>query len=264
MVVTGVAPVFAPLVGGQALTLTSWRGIFALLAAIGIPLFVVTLRRVPETLAPRASPWRRPGGDARQLPPARADRNFMPYAASFSLSFAAMFAYIAGSSFVFENVYGASPQLFSLVFAVNSAGLIAASQLGARRVATVGAASLLRLGLLGVALASIATLVVTVTHAGVGPLLAALFVLMVCNGLVLPNGVAAAMAKQPRALGSASALLGLGQFGCGAVVAPLVGLGGPHDAVPMAVVIAICGLSALAINRIFAPSALSARRRPRA
>jgi DHA1 family bicyclomycin/chloramphenicol resistance-like MFS transporter len=84
-------------------------------------------------------------------------------------------------------------------------------------------------------------------------LLVCLFALLCGNGLVLPNGVAAAMGDQ-KALGSASALLGLGQFGVGAAVAPLVGLAGSHDALPMGIVIASCGLSALAVDLVFAPN----------
>jgi DHA1 family bicyclomycin/chloramphenicol resistance-like MFS transporter len=79
-----------------------------------------------------------------------------------------------------------------------------------------------------------------------------LFALLCGNGLVLPNGIAAAMADQT-SLGSASALLGLGQFGFGAVVAPLVGLAGSHDALPMGVVIGVCGVTALAVDVAFAP-----------
>jgi DHA1 family bicyclomycin/chloramphenicol resistance-like MFS transporter len=181
------------------------------------------------------------------------DRRFSPYAASFSLSFSAMFAYIAGSSFVLENIHGLSPQLFSVVFAVNSAGLIAMTQVGGRLVGGVGAAVLLRRGLVGVACAAVVTLLVTVAGAGLGWLLISFFALLSANGLVLPNGTAAALADQEGALGAASALLGLGQFGCGAVVAPLVGLGGSHDALPMAVVIAVAGVLAVLVDLVFAP-----------
>ncbi len=196
MAVMGVAPVFAPLVGGQALAITSWRGIFILLAAIGIPLLLATLLWLPETLPPE----RRHGGGLvvtlRTFRRLLGDRSFMPPAATFSLACAAMFAYIAGASFVLEDVYGVSPQTFSVVFAVNSAGLIAASQLGGRLVGRVGAPALLRYGVFGVALGSIGVVVATVTHAGLAPLLIALFVILSCNGIVFPNATATALADQ--------------------------------------------------------------------
>jgi DHA1 family bicyclomycin/chloramphenicol resistance-like MFS transporter len=207
---------------------------------------------MPETLAPENRHGGGFRGTARTFSGLMADGRFSPYAVSFSLSFGAMFAYIAGSSFVLEDVFGASPQAFSLVFAINSAGLIAMSQVGSRLVSRRGAAALVRDGLRLVALASAGTLIVTAVHGALAPLLVCLFALLCGNGLVLPNGVAAAMADQS-ALGSASALLGVGQFGVGAAVAPLVGLGGSHDALPMGIVIAACGLSALAVNLAFAP-----------
>jgi len=254
MLVTGVAPVFAPLVGGQLLAVTSWRGVFVVLAAIGVPLLAGTLAWLPETLPPE----RRHGGGLRPtLHTFRrllSDRSFMPPAVTFSLAFAAMFAYIAGASFVLEDVFGVSPQLFSVVFAVNSAGLIASSQIGGRIVGRVGAPALLRFGVFGVALGSVGVLVVTIAHAGLAPLLIGLFVILSSNGIVFPNGTAAALAEQEGALGSASALLGLGQFGIGALIAPIVGVAGAHDALPMAIVIGVAGVSSLAVNLVFGPA----------
>jgi DHA1 family bicyclomycin/chloramphenicol resistance-like MFS transporter len=259
MAVTGVAPVCAPLIGGQVLAVTSWRGVFVVLAAIGVPLVLVTALWLPESLPVH---HRHGGGLRATLHTFRrllGDRRFTPYAVSFSLSFAAMFAYISGSSFVLEDIYGISPQLFSVVFAVNSAGLIAMSQLSGRSVGRVGAVRLLRRGLVGTAVASVATLLVTVTHVGLAALLVCFFVLLSSNGFVLPNGAASAMAEQEGALGSASALLGLGQFGSGAIVAPLVGVGGSHDALPMAIVIGVAGTAALLIFVIFAPRGIRSR-----
>jgi MFS transporter, DHA1 family, multidrug resistance protein len=253
MLVTGVAPVFAPLVGGQLLAITSWRGIFIVLAAIGVPLLVGTVAWLPETLAPER---RHGGGLGTTLHTFRrllSDRSFMPPAVAFSLAFAAMFAYIAGASFVLEDVFGVSPQVFSVVFAVNSVGLIAASQIGGRIVGRVGAPALLRFGVFGVALGSIGVLVVTVAHAGLAPLLIGLFVILSSNGIVFPNGTASALANQEGALGSASALLGMGQFGIGALIAPIVGVGGSHDALPMAIVIGVCGVSSLVVNLVLGP-----------
>ncbi|HWE09860.1 MAG TPA: multidrug effflux MFS transporter [Solirubrobacteraceae bacterium] len=255
MAITGVAPVCAPLLGGQALLFTSWRGVFMILAVVGVPLLAGAWAWLPESL-PVAE--RHGGGLRATLRTFRRllrDRRFVPYLVSFSLSFSAMFAYISGSSFVLENIHGLSPQLYSVVFAVNSAGLILFSQISARLVGRTGPGPLMRAGLIGTAVSSVATLVVIVTSAGLVPLLVCFFVLLSANGLVLPNGIAAAMGGQEGMLGAASALLGLGQFGSGALVAPLVGLGGSHSALPMAIVIGVTGTVAILVDLVFAPRA---------
>jgi DHA1 family bicyclomycin/chloramphenicol resistance-like MFS transporter len=258
MGITGVVPVAAPLIGGQVLLVTSWRGVFIVLAAIGLPLVVATAIMLPETLPAHARHGGGLQGVLARFGALVRDRRYLPYAVAFSLSFAAMFAYIAGSSFVLENIYGISPQLFSVIFAVNSAGLISMSLLGSRAVGRRGSAWLLRRGLVGTAIASLSALAVTVAHAGLGALLVCFFVLLSSNGIVLPNGTASAMAAASGSLGAASALLGLGQFGSGALVAPLVGLAGSHDALPMAIVIAVAGTAALAVDLAFAPRAARA------
>jgi DHA1 family bicyclomycin/chloramphenicol resistance-like MFS transporter len=119
-------------------------------------------------------------------------------------------------------------------------------------VARFGPAVLLRFALGGLAVGSAAVLVFTLAHAGLAPLLIALFVILSFNGMVFPIATAVSLAEQEGALGSASALLGVGQFGTGAVIAPLVGLAGTHNAVPMAVLIGMCGITALAVNLVFA------------
>lgn len=254
MGITGVVPVAAPLVGGQVLLFTSWRGVFIVLAAIGLPLVVATALMLPESLPVHQ---RHTGGlpaVLRRFGALLRDRRYLPYALAFALSFAAMFGYISGSSYVLENIYGISPQLFSVIFAVNSAGLIALSLIGSRAVGARSSAWLMRRGLFGTAAASLAALAVTVAHAGLAPLLVCFFLLLCANGIVLPNGTASAMASQTGSLGAASALLGLGQFGSGAIIAPLVGVAGSHDALPMAVVIAAAGTGALLVNLAFAPA----------
>jgi len=254
MAVMGVAPVFAPLIGGQVLTITSWRGIFVVLAAIGVPLLLATLLWLPETLPPSGRHGGGMNSTLQTFGRLLRDRSFIVPAASFSLACAVLFAYLAGSSFVLEDVYGVSPQTFSLVFAVNSAGLVTMSQVGARLVGRVGPDVLLRYGLFGVAAGSLGAFVVTVVHAGLAPLLLALFVTVSFDGFVFPNATAVSLDGQQGALGSASALLGMGQFGVGALIAPLVGLAGSHNAVPMGVLIGACGVAALGVNLLFTGS----------
>ncbi len=250
VIITGAAPILGPLLGGQALRFTDWRGIFVGLAGLGVLLLLWVARRLPETLG---AGERSGGGLAGTLEPLRGlvtDRSFTVPAAAFSLSFGAMFAYISGSSFVFENVYHASPQTFSIVFACNSAGLAAVSRLGSHALGRLHARALFRIGLAGVALASVATLAIIVAHAGFVVVVGVLFVVMAANGLVLSNGMATAMEGHGEVLGSASALLGMAQFGVGAALAPLVGLSGSHSAIPMAIVMAACGSGALLVELV--------------
>jgi MFS transporter, DHA1 family, multidrug resistance protein len=251
VMISGVAPIFAPLIGGQVLALSSWRGIFVVLTAIGALLVVLALARVPETLA---SERRHTGGLRQTLRVFRrlaVDVDYAPFAASYAIGFGAMFAYIAGGSYALEDVYRISAQAFSAVFAANSIGLVLVSQASSRVVARVGPRPLFRLGLALTAIGSIATLVVCITHADVWLLIGSFFLLVCSQGLVLPNGMAAAMGSQPNALGSAAGLIGLGQFGLGALIAPLVGVGGAHDPLPMGIVMLACGAIALAINLVF-------------
>jgi MFS transporter, DHA1 family, multidrug resistance protein len=248
MMITGVAPILAPLIGGGVLAVSSWRGIFLVLTVIGVCLLGLAARAVPETLP---ASERHSGGlhvTLRTLRRLIGDRTFAPYCVSFACSFGAMFAYISGGSYVIENVYGASPQVFSVVFAANSLGLVAMSRFSAQIVGRLGPAHLFRRGLMGVCAASLAALAVTAVHTSIWPVLIVLFCLVSANGIVLPNGIAAAMGGQPDALGSASALIGLTQFGLGAALAPLVGLGGSHDALPMGIVMGACGVVALSVN----------------
>ena len=253
MAITGVAPVFAPLVGGQALAFTSWRGVFVILAVIGVPLLLVAVSGLPETL-PVA---RRHGGGLR--PTLRTfgrllrDRRFSPYAFAFSLSFTAMFAYIAGSSFVLENIYGLSPQAFSVVFAVNSVGLIAMSQVGGRLVGRVGAARLLRRGLVAVTVASVATLAVVV--GGLRTRLAAGVLLRAAVG---QRDRAAQRHRRRARRAGGRARRRLGAAGAGPVRLRRAGgtagrARGSSNALPMAVVIAVAGVAALIVDLAFAP-----------
>lgn len=240
MLISGVAPVVAPLIGGQILRVTDWRGVFVVLTAVGIALTAVVWARLPETLRPED---RHVGGVGEALHAMRgllADRVFAGYMLAGGFTFAALFAYISASPFVIQEIYGASPQTFSLLFGVNSVGLVIAGQINGKvLVGRVPLEKVLAAGLALVVLAATALLLMSTGvfgNVGLVPVSAALFVLMSAMGLALPNTQALALMRVRHAAGSASALLGTTSFLIGAVASPLVGIAGEHTAVPMAVV----------------------------
>ncbi|MEV6505577.1 multidrug effflux MFS transporter [Streptomyces sp. NPDC051642] len=250
MLVSGVAPIVAPLVGGQILRVTDWRGVFVILTFVGTALAVLVWTRLPETLAPAD---RHAGGTAEALRGMRAllaDLPFTGYMLTGGFSFAALFAYISASPFVVQEIYGATPQTFSLLFGINSVGLVAVGQInGKLLVGRVSMDKVLGAGLAVVVLSATALLLMaTGVFGGVGlvPVAAGLFVLMSAMGVTLPNAQTLALMRTRHSAGSASALLGTSSFLIGAVASPLVGIAGEHTAVPMAVVQLVAALVAVA------------------
>ncbi|MBP8535942.1 multidrug effflux MFS transporter [Streptomyces sp. MK37H] len=250
MLISGVAPIAAPVIGGQILRFTDWRGVFVVLTVIGALLTLVVWRFLGETLPAER---RHDGGLGQTLRTMRgllADRVFAGYMLAGGFAFAALFAYVSGSSFVVQEIYGASPQTFSLLFGLNSIGLIGMGQINGRvLVGRVNMDKVLAVALTLIALAATALLILSAGvfgKAGLGPVAACLFVLMSSMGLAMPNTNASALMRTPHAAGSASALLGTSTFLLGAVASPLVGIAGETTAVPMAVVQLGCALAAMA------------------
>ncbi|MFD7478366.1 multidrug effflux MFS transporter [Streptomyces sp. NPDC059837] len=240
MLISGVAPVVAPLIGGQILRTTDWRGVFVLLTAVGIALTALVWTKIPETLEPAQRHGGGVGDALRAMRALVADRVFTGYTLAGGFAFAALFAYISASPFVIQEIYGASPQTFSLLFGINSVGLVIVGQINGKiLVGRVGLDKVLATGLTLITLAATALLLLTTGvfgKAGLVPVAVALFVLMSAMGLALPNTQALALMRVRHAAGSASALLGTTSFLIGAIASPLVGIAGEHTAVPMAVV----------------------------
>ncbi|MER6524562.1 multidrug effflux MFS transporter [Streptomyces sp. NPDC001508] len=254
MLISGVAPIVAPLIGGQILRVTDWRGVFAVLTVVGAVLAAVVWLRLPETLpaAARGVPpagtepkarGRRDGGVGAALRAMRgllADLPFTGYLLTGGFAFAALFAYISASPFVIQDIYGASPQTFSLLFGLNSVGLVVVGQInGKLLVGRVSLDRVLAVGLTITVFAASALLLMTLGafgRVGLAPVAAALFVLMSAMGLTLPNAQSLALLRTRHAAGSAAALLGSSSFLIGAIASPLVGVAGEHTAAPMAVV----------------------------
>ncbi|MFE4870808.1 multidrug effflux MFS transporter [Streptomyces sp. NPDC056682] len=249
MLISGVAPVVAPLIGGQVLRLTDWRGVFAVLTVIGVLLTAVVWKWLHETLPVDRRHSGGVGEALRTMGGLLRDRVFTGYMLAGGLAFAALFAYISASPYVVQEIYGASPQTFSLLFGLNSVGLVAVGQINGKLL--IGRVSLdkaLGFGLVVIILAATALLLMTsgvFGQVGLAPIAAGLFVLMSAMGLAMPNTNAQALMRTPNAAGSASALLGTSSFLIGAIASPLVGIAGEATAVPMAVVQLASAVAAL-------------------
>jgi MFS transporter, DHA1 family, multidrug resistance protein len=249
MAVSGIAPIVSPTIGGQILRITDWRGVFLALTGLGLAFLGCAYTWVGETL-PVA---RRTGGGfsiaAAALRRLAADPGFTGYALAGGFSFAAMFAYISASPFVFEGLCHMSPQLFTVVLAFNATGILLANTVNARLLRRFSPRVLLDLGLAGVAVGAAGVLVVVITtqhHLYVYALVVPLFLMVASFGLTRPNAAALALDRHPDTAGSAAAFLGVIQYALGAIVAPVTGLD-RHSAIPLgATVVAAAVLAVLA------------------
>ncbi|MCC9022783.1 multidrug effflux MFS transporter [Bacillus nakamurai] len=245
MLVNGAAPILAPITGGFVLQFASWKTVFIVLAIIGILIFISVLAALPESLPLEK---RTKGGLQETLTTFRrllGDRMFMGFALSQAFVLTGMFAYIAGSPFVLQNIYGVSAQMFSLLFAVNGAGIIAASQITGRLAKKLDERKLFAAGLIIAIIGSIALLLSLAFGLGLTAVCISLFIIVSCVGIVTTTGFALAMQKQGKGAGSAAALLGLLPFIGGALAAPLVGAAGEENAWPMAA--SIFGFNLIAV-----------------
>jgi DHA1 family bicyclomycin/chloramphenicol resistance-like MFS transporter len=250
LLVTGLAPILAPVAGGQVLAHTSWRGIFLVLAVLSALIALGVALGLRESLPPERRSRHGSAATLRTMRALLADRWFLGHALAGGLAFGALFAYISGSSFVLQGVYDVSPQLYSVLFAMNGLGLIAGSQINARIVGRYGPGRLATRGLQAIAAAAVALLGLSLVDGlGVWSVLVPTYVIVSSLSFVMPNTTVLALADHAAVAGTASALLGVIQFLVGAVTAPLVGAGGTDSAVPMAVVMTVVAFGGLAARR---------------
>ena len=246
MLVNGLAPILAPIIGGQLLLITTWQGIFVVLAGIGAVLFAVAALRLRESLPLERRRSGRLADVTRSYRGLLTDRRFMSYVLASALAFAAMFAYISASPFVIEEIFGQSPQVFSLIFALNAVGIVVCSQISGVLVGRVAPVRIMLAGLVLSSTGGIVLIGAAAMQLGLAGIALGFFMVVASYGFVAPNAAALALADQPHQAGSASALIGACQFLIGACAAPLVSIGGTATALPMAIVIG--GLAWLALG----------------
>ncbi|MFK8333122.1 multidrug effflux MFS transporter [Pseudomonas sp. BJa5] len=244
MLVMGLAPILAPMLGGVLVNLYGWQSIFIALTLFSALCTVAVAAGLPESL-PATVPRQPLSGALRQYGRLLKDRVFLGHALTGGIAIAGMFSYIAGSPFVFIKLYGVPPEHYGWLFGSNAAGFILVAQVNARLLAKRGPAFLLVRTVWIYLVAGLSLLAISALHpARLWPLLIPLFICIASLGCIIPNASACAMSGQGARAGSASALLGCLQFSVAAAAAALVGVLHDGSAVPMALVISLCGLAA--------------------
>ena len=242
--VSGLAPVVAPLVGSQLMLVMSWRGTFVVLAAYSAVVLVATALFVRETL-PEAR--RHEAGHSTTLQRFRVlltDRAFVGTVLMAGMNFSGLFAYLAFSPFLFQQVYALNAQEYGLLFAVNSFGVIIGVQTASYLARTIGPQWILAgANILAIASAS-AIVLLDLASVGLVGVLVPLFLFITACGLSFPCLTALALARHGSEAGTAASLLGAANFGIAAAVTPIVGLFGAQRALPMGAVMLTCALIA--------------------
>lgn len=245
MLINNLAPILAPVVGSSILLFTNWRGVFITLSLVGIILVFIIAFRFEETLPTEKripSNFKQTVGNFTTL---IKDRKFIGYALTQSFITSGIFAYVSGTPFVYQTIYGVSPQVFSVLFGINGIGIMVGTILIGRFADVISETRFLKVGLLMSITASFSLLIVVLFHGPLFAVVISIFVFISSIGIISTSSFSLAIQDQGHIAGSASAMLGLLPFIFGAISAPLVGIAGEHTAIPMGVIMFLA--SSLAI-----------------
>ena len=244
MMVNGLAPVLAPLVGGQLLLFTTWRVIFVILAVFSAILLVGSL--IFRESLPKEK--RVTGGidvALKNYITLIKDRRFLGQTLIQLFAFGGFFAYISGSSFVYQNIFNLSAQEFSYFFGINSCGIILASAISGRISNVITSKQLLTFSLWQLTISSLLFLIAMISGWPLIPVTTILFFAVCTVSLFGSASFSMAMTNYGKMAGSASAILGFASMFSAGIVSPLVGIGGDHTGIPMGITMLVCAVLSL-------------------
>ncbi|SDC58082.1 MFS transporter, DHA1 family, bicyclomycin/chloramphenicol resistance protein [Terribacillus halophilus] len=243
--ISNVAPLISPTAGSAVTSFTSWGGVFLFLGILGLILTGLTTWGIKESLPAE----QRAAGDFKDVfknyGSLVRNRSFMGYALVNGILFSGVFAYVSGTPFIYQNMYGISPQLFSVLFALNGLGIILGSQLVKQLSGRLNEHHIFQGGLLLAVITTATILIVVLIHGPFVALFLAIFLFAAAIGIIAPVSFTLAMESQGHIAGSAAAVLGSLQFALGAVTSPLVGIAGENSAVPFGITIFMTSILAL-------------------
>ncbi|MCR2822310.1 multidrug effflux MFS transporter [Lederbergia panacisoli] len=232
-----LAPLLAPIAGSAVISFTSWNGVFVFLGFLGIFLTSITTWKLKETLPVEKRVSSNFTELLRNFKTLIQNRTFMGYALAQGIMMAGIFAYISGTPFIYQKIYGVSPQVFAFLFAMNGISLIIGAQTVRRLAGRIPERRILLIGMSLAFITSIAVLIVVLSHGPLYSLVIPLFLFVASLGLIGPVTFTLAMESQGHIAGSAAALLGVLPFLLGSITSPLVGIAGEYSAIPFGVII---------------------------
>ena len=244
MMVNGLAPVLAPLIGGQLLLFTTWRVIFVILAVFSAILLVGSLL-FRESLPKEKRVTGGIGVAVKNYLTLIKDKPFLGQTLIQLFAFGGFFAYISGSSFVYQNIFNLSAQEFSYLFGINSCGIVLASAISSRVSNVITAKQLLTFSLWQLTIGSLLFLIAMIFEWSLIPVTTILFFTVCTVSLFGSASFSMAMTNYGKMAGSASAILGFASMFAAGIVSPLVGIGGDHTGVPMGITMLVCAVLSL-------------------
>ena len=244
MMVNGLAPVLAPLIGGQLLLFTTWRVIFVILALFSAILLVGSLL-FHESLPKEKRVTGGVGVAVKNYITLIKDKPFLGQTLIQLFAFGGFFAYISGSSFVYQNIFQLSAQKFSYLFGINSCGIILASAISGRVSNVVTSRQILTFSLWELTIGSLLFLVAMIFEWSLIPVTTILFFTVCTVSLFGSASFSMAMTNYGKMAGSASAILGFASMFAAGIVSPLVGIGGDHTGIPMGITMLVCAALSL-------------------
>lgn len=246
--VSGVAPVVAPLIGSALLTVMPWRGIFVVLAAYGAVMLISALVFIPETLPRERRHDRGATTVWQRYRSVLTDRVYIGVLIIGGMTFSGLFSYLSASPFLFQQTHGLDPQAYGLLFAVNSVGVVGGVQISSRLAARFGPQWVLAVSTACLFLAGAAIIVADQAGAGFWGTVIPLWFFMTACGFTFPCVQVLALDRHGKAAGTAASLLGATNFGVAAIISPVVGLisaGSGITATTMASVMVGCAVIAI-------------------
>lgn len=244
MMVNGLAPVLAPLIGGQLLLFTTWRVIFVILAVFSAILLIGSLL-FRESLPKEKRVTGGVGVAVKNYLTLIKDKPFLGQTLIQLFAFGGFFAYISGSSFVYQNIFNLSAQEFSYLFGINSCGIILASAISGRLSNVITSKQLLTFSLWQLTIGSLLFLIAMIFEWSLIPVTTILFFTVCTVSLFGSASFSMAMTNYGKMAGSASAILGFASMFAAGIVSPLVGIGGDHTGVPMGITMLVCAVLSL-------------------